>query len=338
MPQENSTPTNPTAHSGSAAQHVSIILLNWCAPDLAERCLESLESLRYPNFSVVLCDNNSPDGSFFKLASAMRLRGYAFEQVTEPDRLDARHPFKRWVLLQTGSNKGYAAGCNKGIEFARRAYAPAYYWLLNTDTLVHPDALTELVRRASESDQPDMVGSTLVSHLGAETTQACGGCRYRRTKGDGFVIGANKPLNQLPERAGVEQQMDWVLGASELIRADYVAMHGPMSEEYFLYCEEMDWALRGKAKLAWAPGSRVTHLGGGSTPSFISNYFFYRNSLWFSYKYFFWWAPAVYFHLFKRWIKSKFRGDKIKSEALSAVIFFKKPPELPTNNQQDAIK
>ena len=47
--------------------HVSIIILNWNGWKDTVECLESLYQINYPNYDVILVDNNSEDDSLEKL-------------------------------------------------------------------------------------------------------------------------------------------------------------------------------------------------------------------------------------------------------------------------------
>ena len=62
--------------------------------------------------------------------------------------------------------------------------------------------------------------------------------------------------------------MDWVAGASMMVRRDVFHDVGPMDEGYFLYFEEVDFCLRARRGgwLCWyVPQSRVMHISGQST-------------------------------------------------------------------------
>jgi GT2 family glycosyltransferase len=74
-----------------------------------------------------------------------------------------------------------------------------------------------------------------------------------------------------------------------LVKADFIRAVGPMCEDYFLYFEELDWALRGRGRYTagYAPDSRVFHkVGGSSTRSQAAGDFalnlLYRNQLRFA--------------------------------------------------------
>ncbi len=61
--------------------------------------------------------------------------------------------------------------------------------------------------------------------------------------------------------------MDYVVGASMFVRKTFIEEVGYMSEDYFLYFEELDWILRGKACGSYriSPEAIVFHKEGGST-------------------------------------------------------------------------
>ena len=169
----------------SSAPAVTIVLLNWNSKVDTLECLESVFRLRYDNYNVVLCDNESTDGSVeaFKqwadghlqvtpasetfsgefaaprTEAVVAWREFSREQseAVEPD-----VPIARLTLIRTGGNLGFAGGNNVGIRFAIKHLAPDFVWLLNTDTLADPEALSALVTRAMLGRDIGIVGSTLV--------------------------------------------------------------------------------------------------------------------------------------------------------------------------------
>src|SRR4051812_18549910 len=99
----------------------SIILVNWNTRDLTLACLRSLKDVLEPDGSVeiVLVDNDSSDGSADAIA----------EQYPDV------------VLLRSPENLGFARGNNLAFRHARGSYLI----LLNTDTIVLPNAVETLV-------------------------------------------------------------------------------------------------------------------------------------------------------------------------------------------------
>jgi GT2 family glycosyltransferase len=81
-----------------------------------------------------------------------------------------------------------------------------------------------------------------------------------------------------------------------LVSRQFLGKVGLLCEDYFLYFEEADWAIRSKGQfsLGYAPQSVVYHKVGGSigtssnpaTMSFTSDYFNIRNRLFFTRRFF----------------------------------------------------
>lgn len=269
--------------------HVVIALVNWNGwPDLLE-CLESVLRLAYDNYSIVICDNASTDGS------VDRLRAWCAGDLEAPRALDAmaRHstppvakPLPLHVrpmsdapaqngkitLIEAPENMGFAAGCNVGLRHAL-AVGAEYTWLLNTDTVVEKDALNALVSRAEGDERIGLCGSTLLYYDAPHLMQEAGGCAYYPWLGVARRLNAEHPANAPIDPARVERQLGYVSGASCLVSKGFLRDVGPMVEDHFLYGEEIDWALRmkdqfpGKYRLGFAQTSVVYHKKGRATGS-----------------------------------------------------------------------
>jgi len=231
--------------SAPAHPRVEAVILNWNGVDDTLRCLEALRRLDYPELGVVVVDNGSLDDSVERLSVLMDAGG-----------LDAR-------LIPVGENLGFAGGVNRGLERVLEDGA-AYAWILNNDAVPDLDALTRLVERAEADPRCALVGSTVVS-LDGWYLQAAGGGRYSRWTGRALRHGEGMVFD--PDRLPAGP-LDFVYGASVLARVEAVHEIGPMDEAFFVYSEEVDWALRAlKAgwRLAYAPDSVVRHAEGAST-------------------------------------------------------------------------
>lgn len=172
------------------------------------------------------------------------------------------------TLIQAGQNGGFAAGNNIALDYASRCGAQ-FHWLLNNDTVVAPDALSALVERATSDSQIGLCGSLLAFYEEPAVLQLAGGCAYYPVFGMARRLSADRPRGRASTMRDIERQMGYVSAASCLVSDDFLREIGPMSEEYFLYCEEIDWALRarGKFRLSVAVGSVVFHKSGRSTGS-----------------------------------------------------------------------
>lgn len=270
----------------AATPKVYIILVNWNGWEDTIECLHSLKELDYSNYSVVVVDNNSADGSADEI----------------------KHRVPDITLIRNDENRGFAGGNNTGIEYALDR-GTDYVWLLNNDTVVDRQALSHLVERMEENPGMGICGSKLIYYHQRDITQAWGGGRFNKWIGTIRSFGQNEPVDLMPNRQAVEKKLDYVVGASMLVSSKFINRVGLLSEEYFLYYEEIDWAMRAKGKfsLGFAPDSRIYHKEGASTGgrqlqqakrSKQSDYYQLKNRLKFTYKFFPLYLPCVYASVF----------------------------------------
>ena len=268
----------------SGEPNVCVLLVNWRGWRDTIECLESVFRQEHGRFQVVVCDNESDDGSVERIAEWARgereadapgrhpLRERSVPAVRKPvphavldrDAAEAGGGAAAdvpLVLVRTGGNLGFAGGNNVGLRYARARGGFDYVWLLNNDTVIHPAALAELVRVAEPDPRVGMVGSTLRYYDEPDRVQALAGGRVTRWNGT---------THHYDERFGghaAARAPDYITGASLLVRAALLETVGGMDERYFLYSEEVDWCLRSRERgwrLAHAPESLVWHKAGQS--------------------------------------------------------------------------
>lgn len=262
-----------------------IILVNWNGGDDTIECLESLLRLDDPDFGVVIVDNGSTDGSLERIAAwatasdSQRPAGAPWpnlppERRFAPDfaRIAAAAemppPSARITLVEAGSNLGFAAANNIGMRFAAGDADARYFWILNNDTVVATDSLAIQRRQMDEDPSIGMLGARLMFYHNPDRVQGLAGGFYP-WRARMYHIGLDLTPGALPSGTTVETQMAYVLGASMFVRRDLVERIGGMSDAYFLYFEEIDWAQRLPAtqRLAVAPAAVVWHKEGGSIGS-----------------------------------------------------------------------
>lgn len=231
-----------------------VIILNWNGADDTISCLKSLGGLRSDRFKVVVCDNKSTDDSWDKL------EGYA---KTQSD-LDL-------CLIQTGANYGFAGGNNFGLRLALSDPEMEFVWLLNNDTKVDDDALNALINHMMRNPDVGICGSTLLYMDKPDIIQAVGGV-YNTWLGTSRHVLAHHRYSPSLCFSVDSTSFDYVVGASMFVRRSVLERVGLLAEEYFLYCEEVDWVTRMKRtmpelKLGYAPLSLVYHKEGASTGS-----------------------------------------------------------------------
>lgn len=256
-------PADATASPGA----ICAVVVNWNGWRDTIVCLESLFALGGTPLRVVVCDNASTDASMPELERYLRERLPHWRPAdAEPGFVDPRPDdgVLSVHLLRLPANLGYAGGINAGIEWARKRWTPRGFWLLNNDVQAQPGALDALVAAHASVPDAGVCGSVLLEWDEPQRVQGVAGI-YRRWLGVGWHA------KDLPaDGSTVSLTVDYPIGASMYVAADYLDQVGLMEPGYFLYCEEMDWTERGR-RLGYRPlvalASRLRHKEGASTGS-----------------------------------------------------------------------
>lgn len=269
-----------------------IIILNWNSAEETITCLNSLIKLdNFENNKIVICDNASNSTSYEKIKNFLHENHYnkyaeALEECV--DELDGDSYF---YLIRNKSNYGYAGGNNIGIKFALKQKNMEHVWVLNNDTFVEPDALSELIVKIKSNEEIGVCGSRLVDYYNRETVQSIG-AKINTWFCTTSAIGNHYLKNDIIDERVVESNLDFVVGASMFFTRKFLEKVGLLCEEYFLYYEEIDICNRAKKKgfkVAVSSKSIVYHMEGGSTVGSISeiaDYYMVRNRILISKKYY----------------------------------------------------
>ena len=228
---------------------VAVAIVAFRNPDDVVRCLEGLGRSLHRDFEVIICENGGRA---------------AFETLSArvPRQLAGGHAVR---IVDAGGNLGYAGGVNRCIAETPRAQA---WWILNPDTYPAPEALPRMVERLLRADC-EAVGNTL--HHPNGVVQSHGGL-WRTWLARAVSIDHGARLEAPVDAAAIEARQNYLNGASMLVSRRFVEAVGPMREEYFLYCEEVEWCLRGHSRgmrLGFAADANVLHEQGTSTGNSI---------------------------------------------------------------------
>ncbi len=208
-------------------KRVGIVVLNWNGWRDTLDCVASLQALDYRNQALLLVDNGSTDDSLAQFSKVM--------------------PTVR--LLQTGANLGFGGGCNVGLRQAL-ADGAEYVWLVNSDAIVAPNALSAMVDVAEQNPAVGAVGSVLYEREAPGQVQLWGGGRVNLWLGRSTHCLRPAPI-------------DFVSGASLLLRRSALEQVGLFDEaRFFMYWEDTDLGFRLRKagwQLAVAPQSHIWH-------------------------------------------------------------------------------
>ncbi len=238
---------------------VLVVIVNYRTPGLTIDCLKSLatEIARVPGAKAIVTDNKSPDDSVIQISGAINDLGY-----------------NDWCqFMPLDKNGGFAYGNNEAIRFALdQSDNPDYVWLLNPDTIVLPGALTELINFMESHPNVGIAGGR-AENMDGSVRRSC--FRFISLIGefeDALQFGpVSKILSKhivAPEIPNINTRMEWVSGASMMVRREVFDKVGLLDDGYFMYYEETDFCLksaRAGFECWYVPSSRIIHLVGQSS-------------------------------------------------------------------------
>ncbi len=226
---------------------LSIVVVNWNTRELLRRCLDSLPAATEGlSAETIVVDNNSTDGS------AAMVRAH-YPQVH---------------LVENGENAGFVRATNQGITLSRGRYV----LLLNSDTVAPPGSLARMV--AFMEDHPDAgaAGPKLVNPDGSFQASYA---RFPTLLSESLsAFGLNRRLygpyhpSPSPRPDDRPAPVDWVPGASLLLRRMALEAVGPLDEGFWMYSEDTDLCYRihrAGWKVYYLPDVEIVHFGGASS-------------------------------------------------------------------------
>jgi hypothetical protein len=238
--------------------NVAVVTVNYRTPELTKRCIAALgrERDRLPRLRAVVVDGGSEDGSAAELAQAL-----------------ARPDYAGWVeFLPLPINGGFGWANNQAmLGLARGPNPPDFVHILNPDAEIGAGAIAKLVEELAFHPRCGAAGSQLMTPDGAAVPSAFRfpslGREYvaaARSETLGRFLGVEPTVVEATQSA----EVDWVSGASVMLRVDALREVGLFDDGFFLYFEEVELLHRMKAK-GWSvrqvPESRVVHIEGAST-------------------------------------------------------------------------
>lgn len=216
---------------------VSIVVPNWNGMAFLEKCLQSLMSLTYPKYEVIVVDNGSSDGS------------------TDFVRVN----FKGVRLIANDRNLGFAKGSNIGIRASRGGMIV----LLNNDVVVDPVWLSELVKATVASPKIGVASGIILRSKSSDVVWSAGN-RIDAFTGYHWRVDYGKKLREVRD----VDDIDYMSACALLAKREVVERIGLLDEGYFFSGEDADWILRARkagyefrlvvAAIAWHEGSATS--------------------------------------------------------------------------------
>ncbi|ATX81426.1 hypothetical protein Ga0123462_0555 [Mariprofundus ferrinatatus] len=228
---------------------VSVIIVNYNCGALLTDCVCSVLASSVP-VEVFVSDNGSTDGSIEHLRNRI-----------EDDRLH---------IISNNQNLGFATASNIPLVTA----TGNYLLFLNPDCIIESETIERMMVEMQKREEVGMAGPLILNSNGSEQA----GCRRRVPTPARTLIRIlhlDKPFPFLREK-GIQLldeplpdhpvEMEAISGAFMMVKRDALELIGPMDENYFLHCEDLDWCMRFRQKgrkILFVPDVEITHKKGG---------------------------------------------------------------------------
>jgi len=250
---------------------ISFIIINWNTKDLLLECLASIyRTVSKITFEIWVVDNGSSDGS----ARAVKEKYPAIK------------------IIENRTNLGFAAANNLALERMGGQYA----LLLNTDTVLTEDAVSELHNFMEINPEAAITCGQLLNPDGSKQNSIANFPSLLSLISNEtllrLLLPRRFPSKRREYRTPIE--IDSCIGACMLIRKKAIDQTGFLDDRYFFFLEETDWAYRMKKagwKIYFVPAARIFHAQGKSVGIRAdARIMFYRSR----YAFFKKWHPGSY--------------------------------------------
>lgn len=238
--------------------NIAVIIVSYKTAQLTIESLSSVSQERTINpalnINAIVVDNASGDTE--EIAAAID-----------------ENQWSNWVTLLTAPvNGGFGYGNNLGFKHVIEKQDVDFFHLLNPDAQLKPNAISALVSFFESHPDAGIAGSSFVNGDGSLWPIAF---RFPTVLSEidsgvnwGLVTKLLKKYSVAVHMIQTRQPIDWVAGASVMIRRDAIEKLSGFDESYFLYYEETDFCLRAKhigISTWYVPDSKVMHIAGQST-------------------------------------------------------------------------
>ena len=226
---------------------VSIVIVSYNIEGMLRDCLKSIpEGVAGLEAEIFVVDNNSPDGSVTMV----------------------RTEFPGVTVIANQSNAGFTRANNQALTLC----AGRYKLILNPDTEAKPGSIRSLVEFLDSHPEAGAVGPQLLNTDGSLQKS---GCRFPSPTHEFLAISGLRNLNRAAfdtyswqrDNFDLLAEVDCVSGACLMVRGDVMAQVGMLSEDFFMFYEEVEWCWRIRKagfKVFYLPESKVTHHWMGS--------------------------------------------------------------------------
>ncbi len=229
-------------------KRIAVVLVDWNGIEVTMPCLESLKAINPSGdftIEIIVVDN----GSTIPISSTIK------------------NMYSDIVVFRSDDNRGFAEGCNIGINYAIESGFD-YSLLLNNDTTVEPDFLNLLYSSMEENPTVGVAQPKILFQHDRNVIWNAGN-RFNKWFGVTSTRGYGEKNT---DKYDSTIDMPWATGCCMLIRNNLFTEHGLglLNEAYETYYEDVEFSFRVRKKgfgISYIPSSVIYHIAGYSVNS-----------------------------------------------------------------------
>lgn len=289
---------------------VYISLVNYNSWNETIECVKSILDSDYPSFDIVIVDNKSTNKSVGQIDNWLNLNStehvlldyrsernsLEFAKIYSIRHITSVGTKANIIFIASSVNTGFAGGNNLALEYMYTKQDVDFVWLLNNDTVIDKNSLSYQIKfyRENADKRIGILGSKIRYYHAPDTIQCIGGSSYNRWTGYSKQKGNNQ-LDTGQYDSKIEK-LDLIVGASMLIKSDFIKLVNYLDEDYFLYFEEQDLAKIASDNnyfIDYSVKSIVYHKEGKTIgasglqgKTLFSDFYYTRSKILFTYKYY----------------------------------------------------
>lgn len=234
--------------------NVAAILINYNG---LEDTIESIISLQKQSYKIdiIVVDN--------------------YSRLNEGEAIQRK--FSNVQVICTSENVGFSGGNNLAIDYAiKKNYD--YILLINNDTIADKNLVKELMKQIDEN----CVCVPMMYYATEPNVIWYAGGKINKHMGTAYHVGMNEIDNG---KFDVIRECDFATGCGMLLPTKVIRKVGMLKEDFFMYCEDLDYSIRlseKDVKIKFIPNAKLWHKVSKSTggdESAFSIYYMTRNRL-----------------------------------------------------------
>ena len=193
--------------------------MNWNGEKVIKQCLNSVLAIDYPNYTALVIDNDSSDGS---------------GEIV-------KNKYPNIEYLQLTENYGFSGGYNRCFKYLKDKDSE-YILLLNNDTEVDPDILNNFIQAVGHYGKKNIFGGKIFYYNKPQLIWYAGGkvnLKFGRISHCGI-----RELDS--EEYCLPMETDYITGCCMFTSREIIDQLNGFDERFNMYGEDVDLCMRAK--------------------------------------------------------------------------------------------